>query len=66
MPKMKSHSGMKKRVKVTGSGRIRHAKGRRQTHLLQKSGNSGRTRLDDNDVEISKADLPRVKKLLGK
>jgi large subunit ribosomal protein L35 len=64
MPKMKPHSGMKKRVKVTGTGKIRHGKARRVTHLMQKKG-TGRTRLDDGMVSISKNDTPRVKKMLG-
>ncbi len=61
---MKPHSGMKKRVKITGSGKLRHTKGRRRTHLMQKQG-TGRTRLDDGMVAVSKADTPKVKKLLG-
>ena len=65
MPKMKSHSGMKKRVKRTGSGKLVHQKGRRVTHLMQKK-SSGRSRLDDADVAISKADAKKVRKLLGK
>ncbi|MGH3496864.1 MAG: large ribosomal subunit protein bL35 [Nocardioidaceae bacterium] len=64
MPKMKPHSGMKKRVKLTGTGKLRHAKGRRQTHLMQKQ-STARTRLDDADATISKADTKRVKRLLG-
>lgn len=65
MPKMKSNSGMKKRVKITGSGKLLHAHGRRRTHLMQKQ-NSGRSRLDGGVVPIAKADIKRVKKLLGK
>ncbi|CAN5446835.1 MAG: 50S ribosomal protein L35 [Nocardioidaceae bacterium] len=65
MPKMKPHSGMKKRVKVTGSGKLRHQKARRRTHLMQKQ-STARTRLDDGDVAVSKADTKRVKRMLGK
>jgi large subunit ribosomal protein L35 len=65
MPKMKSHSGMKKRVKRTGSGKLVHRHGRRVTHLMQKK-NSGRSRLDDSNVAVSKADAKKVRKLLGK
>lgn len=65
MPKMKSHSGMKKRVKRTGSGKLVHKKGQRVTHLMQKK-SSGRSRLDDADVSVSKADAKKVRKLLGK
>ena len=65
MPKMKPHSGMAKRVKVTGSGKLRHQRGRRVTHLMQKQ-SSGRSRLDDADKGFSKPDLKRVRRLLGK
>ena len=65
MPKMKSNSGMKKRIKVTGTGKLLHAKGRRRTHLMQKQ-NSGRSRLDGGLSLIAKADVKRVKKLLGR
>ena len=64
MPKMKPHSGMKKRVKVTGSGKLRHEKARRRTHLMQKQG-TARTRLDDGSVAVSKADTSRVRRMLG-
>ncbi|HYJ69547.1 MAG TPA: bL35 family ribosomal protein [Nocardioidaceae bacterium] len=65
MPKMKSHSGMKKRVKRTGTGKLVHRRGRRVTHLMQKK-SSGRSRLDDSNVAVSKADAKKVRKLLGK
>lgn len=65
MPKMKSNSGIKKRVKVTGTGKLLHSHGRRRTHMMQKQ-NSSRSRLDGGMVPIAKADVKRVKKLLGK
>lgn len=65
MPKMKSHSGMKKRVKRTATGKLLHQHGRRRTHLMQKK-SSGRSRLDDSTAPVSKADAKRVRKLLGK
>jgi large subunit ribosomal protein L35 len=64
MPKMKSHSGMGKRVKVTGKGKLR----RQQTNLrhnLEKKPTT-RTRRLSGVVEIAKADVRRVKKLLGR
>jgi large subunit ribosomal protein L35 len=64
MPKMKSHSGMKKRVKMTGSGKIvRQKTGKR--HNLEKKP-STMTRRMSGTVEVSPADKPRIKKLLGK
>jgi large subunit ribosomal protein L35 len=61
---MKSHTGMGKRVKVTGGGKVlREQAGKR--HLLE--GKSSKvTRRMTGTVEVAKADLKRVKKLLGR
>src|SRR5262245_5162702 len=63
VPKMKSHTGMGKRVKVTGGGKVlREQAGKR--HLLE--GKSSKvTRRMTGTVEVAKADVKRVKKLLG-
>jgi large subunit ribosomal protein L35 len=63
MPKMKSHSGAKKRFKKTGSGKIlgRHAY---SSHILEKK-SPKRKRSFSKPVEISGADRKRVNKLLG-
>lgn len=37
MPKIKSHSGAKKRFKVTGSGKVKYAKAGRGHFLTEKS-----------------------------
>ena len=59
MPKMKSHSGTKKRFKVTGSGKVlRRKQGKR--HLLQKK-NRKRKRNLGKATLVSKADLKNVK-----
>ena len=64
MPKMKSHTGMGKRVKVTGGGKVlRQQTGLR--HKLEKK-SSKETRSLSGTVEVAKADLPRIKKLLGR
>lgn len=64
MPKNKTHSGAKKRFRVTGSGKImREQAGGR--HLLEHK-SSRRTRRLASDVAVSPADTPTVKKLLGK
>lgn len=64
MPKMKNHSGMSKRVKVTGSGKIvKEQAGKR--HLLEVK-SSRRTRRLTGTVEVAKADVKRVKKMLGR
>ncbi len=64
MPKMKTHSGAKKRFKTTGSGKITHEQVNRR-HLLEVK-NSKRTRRLMLDAPLSKADEKKVKRLLGK
>ena len=64
MPKMKTDSGAKKRIKITGTGRLR----RRQAftnHLLEKKSSSRMRRLH-RENEIAPADLRTVKRLLGR
>ncbi len=63
MPKNKTHSGTKKRVKVTGSGKLMHA-GSGKRHNLESKPTS-RTRRLDGSKEIAKVDVPRMRKLLG-
>jgi large subunit ribosomal protein L35 len=64
MPKMKSHTGMGKRVKVTGSGKLVHEQAGKRHKLEAKP--STRTRRLTGTVEASKADTKRIKKLLGR
>jgi large subunit ribosomal protein L35 len=64
MPKMKTHSGTKKRVKVTGSGRLRREQTNKR-HLLEGK-SSRRTRRLTPDADVSPADTKQVKRLLGK
>jgi large subunit ribosomal protein L35 len=64
MPKQKTHSGAKKRFKVTGSGKIMREQANRR-HLLEVK-SSKRTRRLAADLEVSPADLKRVKKMLGR
>ena len=63
MPKMKTHSGAKKRFRKTATGKLR---GRRaySSHILEKKSPKRKRRLGQ-DAAISKHDTPRVKKLLG-
>lgn len=63
MPKFKPHSGMKKRVKITGSGKLRREQTNRR-HLLEYK-SSTRTRRLEGTTDVSKADTKRVKKMLG-
>jgi large subunit ribosomal protein L35 len=64
MPKMKTHSGAKKRFKVTGSGKILRQKANRG-HLLEHKP-SKRTRRLAGTTEVSAADRKQARKLLGK
>jgi len=64
MPKNKTHSGAKKRFRVTGTGKLmREQAGAR--HLLEHK-SSRRTRRLAADLVVSPHDAPRIKKLLGK
>jgi large subunit ribosomal protein L35 len=67
MPKMKTHSGAKKRFKLTKGGKGSKAMARHagKTHILQKK-SSKRKRQMDRDVLVAEQDLKRVKALLGK
>jgi large subunit ribosomal protein L35 len=63
MPKMKTHSGAKKRFRKTAKGKLR---GRRaySTHILEKK-SPKRKRHMRNPVEIATPDAKRVRTLLG-
>jgi large subunit ribosomal protein L35 len=63
MPKMKTHSGAKKRFRKTGTGKLR---GRRafSSHILEKK-SPARKRRFKRPVEISRPDQERVRTLLA-
>jgi len=63
VPKMKTHSGAKKRFRKTGTGKLR---GRRaySSHILEKK-SPKRKRKMAKPVDISPHDAPTVRKLLG-
>jgi large subunit ribosomal protein L35 len=63
MPKQKTHSGTKKRVKVTGSGKLLREKAGKR-HLLERKP-SKLTRRLTGTTEFAKADQKTIKKLLG-
>jgi large subunit ribosomal protein L35 len=64
MPKMKTHSGTSKRVKVTGSGKLVRQKTGKRHNLERKP--STMTRRMTGTTEVSSADAKKVKKLLGR
>jgi large subunit ribosomal protein L35 len=63
MPKMKTHSGAKKRFKVTATGKVR---GRHAftSHILEKKAPK-RKRSLGAPAMISDHDTPRIKRMLG-
>jgi large subunit ribosomal protein L35 len=64
MPKFKPHSGMKKRVKITGKGKLRREQANRRHNFEHKP--STRTRRLAGTVAVSKGDTKKVRKLLGR
>jgi large subunit ribosomal protein L35 len=64
MPKMKSHTGTGKRVRVTGRGKLMSEQAGKRHKLEAKS--SHRTRRLTGVVEVSKVDRKRIKRLLGR
>jgi large subunit ribosomal protein L35 len=63
MPKQKTHSGAKKRIKVTGSGELlRQHAGKR--HMLERKP-SKLTRRLTGTTEVAPSDSRKIKKLLG-
>ncbi|MCL2803712.1 MAG: 50S ribosomal protein L35 [Micrococcales bacterium] len=64
MPKQKTHSGSKKRFRVTGKGKIQHEQPGMRHNFESKS--SRRTRRLSQDKLLAKADQKTVKRLLGR
>ena len=64
MPKQKTHSGSKKRFKLTGSGKLMKQRAGMRHNLEVKSGK--RKRSLNQDQVLSPADSKVIKKLLGK
>ncbi|MCB0915489.1 MAG: 50S ribosomal protein L35 [Actinobacteria bacterium] len=64
MPKIKTHSGAKKRFRITGTGKVMHESANKR-HLLEGKP-SKRTRRISGIKQLSKADARTVERLLGK
>ncbi|WP_043498462.1 50S ribosomal protein L35 [Georgenia sp. SUBG003] len=64
MPKNKTHSGAKKRFRVTGSGKLMREQANKR-HLLEHK-SSRRTRRLAVDQAVAPSDVKKIKKLLGK
>ena len=63
MPKMKTHSGAKKRFKVTGTGKVR-ARHPFTSHILEKKSPKKKRKLGRPAI-MNEAELPRIKRMLG-
>lgn len=63
MPKMKTHSGAKKRIKVTGSGKLMRRQVGRGHYRLAKGKSTFRRR--KGEVELAPGDAKVVKKQMG-
>ncbi|MCD9623166.1 50S ribosomal protein L35 [Rhabdothermincola salaria] len=63
MPKMKTHSGAKKRFKITGTGKITR-RSSNLNHILEKKSPSRKRRLK-GDFVLSPGDSAKVRRQLG-
>lgn len=63
MPKMKTRRGAAKRFKVTGTGKLKrnHAF---HGHILTKKSAKRKRNLSSSGL-VAKADMPRIKKMMG-
>jgi large subunit ribosomal protein L35 len=70
MPKMKTHSGAKKRFKVSGTGKLRRMQARRKSGAAFASapttGSRKKHRQKSGMVDVAAADTKAAKKLLGR
>ena len=64
MPKLKTHSGAKKRIKTTGSGKVTRRRAY-QSHFLGKK-SSARKRQFRKDYKLEGKTEKNIKKMLGK
>ena len=64
MPKQKTHSGAKKRFKLTGSGKLMKQQAGMRHNLESKSGQRKR-RLNQDEI-VAPANVKVLKRLLGK
>ena len=63
MPKMKTHKGATKRLKVTGSGKVRRNKAYK-SHILTKKTSKRKRRLRQPGIIATTGDTKRMKRLL--
>ena len=63
MPKQKTHSGAKKRFKITGSGKLMRRHGMK-SHILEKKSPKKKRALGRPAI-VHEHDVPRIKRMLG-
>ncbi len=63
MPKMKTHKGMAKRIKITGTGKLLRRRAFRNHLLAHKQGSLKREYV--KEFEVSAGDTANVKRMLG-
>ena len=63
MPKMKTHSGAKKRFKVTGSGQLKHKRAGKG-HLTEHNTAKRNSRLHVDGI-LETQDAKKIRKLIG-
>ena len=64
MPKMKTHSGAKKRFKVTGTGKLRRLQVNKN-HILEKKAPKRKRRLS-GETDVAPGDASRINRMLGR
>ena len=64
MPKMKTHSGAKKRFKLTASGKVKRYQAY-TSHMMRRKSEKAKLRLRDATT-VHSADEARVKRMLAK
>jgi large subunit ribosomal protein L35 len=63
MPKMKTHRGLAKRTKVTGTGKVKRMKAYK-SHILNKKSPKRKRNLRKSGL-VSDANMKQVKRMLG-
>lgn len=63
MPKLKTHKGMSKRIKLSATGKLLRRKAYRNHLLAHKQASTKRTYV--KEYEISAGDTANVKKMIG-
>lgn len=63
MPKQKTHSGAKKRFRVTRNGKVM-GRQKNRAHILEKKSSARKRRLN-GETQLAKPEAQRVKRLLN-